>query len=863
MLVQTVGAMGKGFRVSHYDLELQRFIAVDKDGNKREPEQPVLVRWEELFTSDYADDRLMLSYTIPNDTPLYCRKSAIGDVKQRIGEPVLQFLHFEFDNHRHARWSQIERETQVSASELQNDFMVDAFKNSALMREAAVLYPSRAGIHVVWVLGTPVPLTMADSFIQAFRNDLLNEIASLLTKHEMTLDETQWSRAQRLPNVMRDGKRQPGPIYLALDKRTHYQPEPSRIRELVIPDHITPDDASAFWNSLTGEQQNNARVKARTYLAKVDFYTTGVGEGSRQNSAYKLACMVGRGFALPCAETYAIMQEWNQRNQPPLDEGELQQALESAYLYGTEPYGGKSLRPERYLVHWATFLNSASSTQNSTGQAADLLKLVEKTEPDFRDSNPRYGGWLAFKLRLQDHFSGQRLDWSWLRHMQAKPDSVRGEDVVPGGPTSDRSNIILILKKDPRWLATDGNSKLRMNLASREIVYAETPPFDDMYSASPEMGHGSVFTESDTYRIGEWLRTHYEFRAKDDDVNIAVRMVGESFGFHPIRDYLRSLHGKWDGVDRITRFFPDYLETKSNPVTHGIGRRFLLASVGRAFQPGAFLQELVILISAEGDYGKSTAFKKLAKPEWVTDTPLDLRNKRGDAVAQIMGKWFAELPEMDPQAMGKARSDMKAFASSNYDDVRFPYEKRPVRIWRSVILFGTTNNIAIIPDDGGSRRYVPVEVLRPINLDRIEKDRDQIWAQAVFEYYEALEMFGEDKVWKAWHPSTEIREDLAKARRQFTVTAPLTPVLSNLLFSPRLIHRDRLSIPEIFELLGNEKSRVTAKDSISITEAMRAIRGWTLLSWEDEHGTPVTGYVRDTHVHSEPAPTDRPNTSRP
>lgn len=77
--------------------------------------------------------------------------------------------------------------------------------------------------------------------------------------------------------------------------------------------------------------------RARRYAAKV----AGEPEGARNDAAYKLAATLTRGFALGEAEALPILQDWNCRNCPPLDDAELRTCLVSAMKYARGVRGDK------------------------------------------------------------------------------------------------------------------------------------------------------------------------------------------------------------------------------------------------------------------------------------------------------------------------------------------------------------------------------------------------------------------------------------------------------------------------------------------------------------------------------------------
>lgn len=65
--------------------------------------------------------------------------------------------------------------------------------------------------------------------------------------------------------------------------------------------------------------------------------------------------------------------------------------------------------------------------------------------------------------------------------------------------------------------------------------------------------------------------------------------------------------------------------------------------------------------------------------------------------------------------------------------VRPPYGRKSVEYARGCVFFGTTNREAYLQDDTGNRRFCPVKV-GALDFHALERDRDQLWAEALFNY---------------------------------------------------------------------------------------------------------------------------------
>jgi hypothetical protein len=122
---------------------------------------------------------------------------------------------------------------------------------------------------------------------------------------------------------------------------------------------------------------------------------------------------------------------------------------------------------------------------------------------------------------------------------------------------------------------------------------------------------------------------------------------------------------------------------------------------------------------------KSTALKTLAGP-YFADELADLGTK--DSALQTQGVWIIELSELD--SLGRAEvSRIKAFMSRTTDRFRPPYGNRLIESPRQCVFAGSVNHSSYLRDDSGGRRFRPVACGR-IDIDRLARDRDQLWAEA-------------------------------------------------------------------------------------------------------------------------------------
>jgi predicted P-loop ATPase len=216
----------------------------------------------------------------------------------------------------------------------------------------------------------------------------------------------------------------------------------------------------------------------------------------------------------------------------------------------------------------------------------------------------------------------------------------------------------------------------------------------------------------------------------------AVQRIAEDRRFHLVRDWLQKLP-LWDGVDRS---LCGYVGAEPTPYHEVVCRKWLISAVARAMQPGCQVDTMLILESETQGWRKSSLLRALLPDtRWGLETS-DADVGAKDFMQDLRGKWIAEIAEVDKLIGGRDASVLKSFVTRRDDTYRPSYARKARDFPRQVVFFGTTNKTDYLRDDTGNRRFWCVRCTREVNIGALKRDREQIWAQALTDYFAGHEL---------------------------------------------------------------------------------------------------------------------------
>ena len=214
-------------------------------------------------------------------------------------------------------------------------------------------------------------------------------------------------------------------------------------------------------------------------------------------------------------------------------------------------------------------------------------------------------------------------------------------------------------------------------------------------------------------------------------VRDAVVKVCEENRYDSAQMWLQGLENNgrgWDGVPRCERFFVDYFGCTNGAYTRAVGLYLWTALAGRVLDPGCQADMAPIL---EGDQGlrKSSAIAALV-PGHEFFIEVDFAAKEEDTSRRMRGALVGEIAEL--RGLHTRDEDaIKKFMTRRYENWIPKYKEFSTTFPRRIVFVGTVNpkTSGFLADETGNRRWLPLHVERA-DVEAIERDRDQLWAEA-------------------------------------------------------------------------------------------------------------------------------------
>lgn len=381
-----------------------------------------------------------------------------------------------------------------------------------------------------------------------------------------------------------------------------------------------------------------------------------------------------------------------------------------------------------------------------------------------------------------------------VRVVRPQPQAFAGVDALEwlggldldefGKPKRTTANLAVVFRHHP---AIKG--RVRLNEFSDAVELDGRPVRDDDYTTLQIVLTNALGTE---WTVDQLVRT--------------VATAARENKYDPVLEYFLDLD-PWDGVERIGWWLSDYLGAEDRPLVREYAKRFLISVVARAMLPACQVDTVLVLQGKQGD-GKSSAVRAITPCGLFTDTEADPGSK--DFYQSLSGSLLVELAEVEKWNSRRDSATIKSVITSRVDRFRPPYGRNFVERPRRCVFVGTTNEVELLNDPTGSRRWCPVRtgVTGPFRLEALKETVPQLWAEAL-----ALFSAGEP-----WHLGAEWRAEQDAEAGEWAVEDPwLDPVRA------WLIGRDSVTLLDVMAGIGIEVKDANTRDGKRVGSVLRRL----------------------------------------
>ena len=282
---------------------------------------------------------------------------------------------------------------------------------------------------------------------------------------------------------------------------------------------------------------------------------------------------------------------------------------------------------------------------------------------------------------------------------------------------------------------------------------------------------GWAALQDGAHALREVLRRRFKnqrgnpYKPSDADFTgaMAAMLTPTTTRVDPFVSWLEALDDH-DGRPRLGTLLHEALGVSLNDLHAEVGKRFMVAAIKRAYEPGCEHEWEPMLVGGQG-YGKTSFVMGLFPSgyRWTAQVgSLEQGTQRqAEAIGTAVVVEFSEITIKDAALV-------KSYLSDREDRYRVPYAKvasANPRRWVGIL----TSNDGILRDPSGNRRFVGMEVnppgatmeARARHVRRyMEKNRIQLWAEALVLYREGY----------SWHIPGRLEAAQKEANAMFEST---------------------------------------------------------------------------------------------
>jgi hypothetical protein len=408
---------------------------------------------------------------------------------------------------------------------------------------------------------------------------------------------------------------------------------------------------------------------------------------------------------------------------------------------GKTDKGDKFDKAEKLIDHYCSHLNMIIS-YGSYGDYMEPSEIVKMSQIQLcvkTSQHPKagpLGGLYNTVIDLVRRTASARDFAAWQKSIDDEISRIRGANNMNALTCSTESWSDRNSEAKPKPPILRAIVAIRFLLEQRKFTLRE-----DIWKSysliANENGKEEYVSQQTDSILREWRNWIYEHKGTMYTLEIlkdAYHQIAKHNEFHSQQEKLLSI--KWDGIDRYqagARAFG--LRTtgagEDSNFTERVFRHHLIASAARLFYPGVWY-DLVLCVFGDQGAGKTTGLRILYGRDNIISCNFFELDPKVQSEKTRHGVWAVENADTFGDARKADFNRIKADVSTDSFVGRDAYgrveDMRRVNI--TYVIWYTGNELRVLRDPTGNRRFIIVYSVGPIDEDWLRLNAGQLWAQA-------------------------------------------------------------------------------------------------------------------------------------